>query len=263
MDKSIYWLGIFLSFFLSLFLAFGFEDITGLFAFHDPSVVAYNRHATYLFVLPLLLYIETSALVFFITALEGKTPIFGNKKFQYGQAPWAKDCFPLFDSRRKSLYVSPSEKSFRRSMIIVWTAGLFLCSLFAPFGFFGRDCLTQNNSIITYNVLNQEDSVAYTTDDYSHLTIQASYVPGYRASGYWEYEIKIRMKDGKLFRFSNRDFDWRKPHLQERCLNQMLDVKAFFPPDAISIKGEDKLEKLSDYLGLNEEQNQLLQELFR
>jgi len=263
LDKSIYWLGLILSFILSLFLAYCFEDITGVIAFHDPSVVAYDHHATYLFGMPMLLYFQTSALVFFITGLESKRPVFGNRKFRYGEAPWAKDCFPLFDPRRKKIYVRPSEKSFRRSMIILWTAGLFLCSLFAPLGFFGRDCLTQNNSIITYNVLNQEDPAAYTTADYSHLTIQAGYVSGYRSSGYWKYEIKIRMKDGKSFSFSNRDFDWRKPHLQERCLNQMLDIKAFFPPDTITIKGENKLEKVADYLGFNEEQTQLLQELFR
>lgn len=260
LDKSIYWLGLILSFFFSLLFAFCFEDITGVIAFHDPSVVAYNLHATFLFVIPLLMYIEISALVFFITALELKKPVFGNRKFRYGEAPWAKDCFPLFDPRRKNLHVRPSEKRFRRGMIIVWTAGLFLCSLFAPLGFFGRDCLTQNNSIITYNVLNQD--TAYTTDDYSHLTIQARHVR-YRSSDYWEYKINIRMKDEKSFAFSNRDFDWREPHDQERCLNQMLDIKAFFPPDAITIKGENNLEKLADYLGLNEEQNQLLQELFR
>lgn len=263
LDKGIYWVGLILSFILSLLFVFCFKDITGVIAFQDSSVVAYNSHASFLFVMPLPLYVEVSAMVFCFTALERKKPVFGNRKIQYGEAPWAKDCFPLFDSRRKSIYVRPSEKRFRRHMMIVWTVGLFLCSLFAPFGFFGRDCLTRNNSIITYNVLNQEDSTAYTTDDYSHLTIQAKHVSGYRSADYWKYELSIRMKDGKSFTFSNRDFDWREPHYQERCLNQMLDIKAFFPPDSITIEGEHNIEKVADYIGMNDEQNQLLQELFR
>lgn len=263
LDKSIYWVGLFLSFFLCLLFGYWLEDITGVIAFQDPSVVAYTSHASVLFGLPLPLYVEASAVVFCITALEMKKPVFGNKKIQYGEAPWAKDCFPLFDSRRKSLYARPSQKRFRRDMMIAWTAGLFLCSLFTPLGLFGRDCLTQNNSIITYNALNQEDSTAYTTDDYSHLTIQAVHVSGYRSADYWECEMTIRMKDGKSFSFSNRDFDWREPYDQEKWLNQMLGIKAFFTPDTITIKGENNIEKLADFIGMNDEQTQLIQELFR
>lgn len=262
LDKSIYWLGLLLSFLLSLLFGYCFEDITGIIAFQDSSVVAYKSHASFLFVMPVLLYVEISALVFCISALEGRKPIFGNRKIQYGEAPWAKDCFPLFDSRRKKIYIKPSEKSFRRHMIIMWSVGLLLCSLFAPLGFFGRDCLTQNNSIITYNMLNREELASYTTEDYSHLSIQAKYVSSYRSANYWKYEITIRMKDGESFTFSNRDFDWREPNYHERCLNKMLDIKTFFTPDTITIEGERNIEKVADYLGMNDEQKQLLLELF-
>ncbi len=263
LDKSIYWVGIILSFILSLLLIYCFEDVTGVIAFQDSTVVAYNSHASYLFVMPLLLYVEVSGMVFCVTALEGKKPVFKNRKTQYRKSPWAKDCYPSFDPRRKNIYVRPSEKRVRRRMRIIWTVGLLLCSLFVPFGFFGRDCLTRNNSIIAYNVLNQEDSTAYTTDDYSHLTIRAMHVSGYRSASYWTYEITIRLKDGKSFTFSNRDFDRREPHYQERCLNQMLDIKSFFTSDTITIKGKHTIEKVADYLGMNDEQNQLLQELFQ
>lgn len=62
------------------------------------------------------------------------------------------------------------------------------------------------------------------------------------------------MKDGKSFTFSNRDFDWREPNYQERCLNTMLDIKTHFTPDAITIKGEQHIEKVADYLGMSDEQ---------
>ena len=213
--------------------------------------------------MPLLLYIEISALVFCIMALEGKKPIFGNRKVQYGETPWSKVCFPLFDSRGKNIYVKPSRKRFRRDMMIVWIVGLFVCSLFAPLGFFGRDCLTTDNCIISYNVLNQEDSTPYTTDDFSNLTIQAKLVSGYRSADYWKYEVIIEMKDGKSFTFSNRDFDWRRDNYRELCLEKMLEIKSFFASDLITIKGEHNIKEVVDYLGLNDEQTQLLQELFR
>lgn len=263
LDKSIYWLGLLLSVIFALLFVFCFEDITNAIAFRDSLVVAYNSHASFLFVMPLLLYVEISALVFCIMALEGKKPIFGNRKVRYGETPWAKDCFPLFDSRRKNIYVKPSKKRFRRDMMIVWIVGLFVCSLFAPFGFFGRDCLTTDNCIISYNVLNQEDSSPYTTDEFSNLTIQAKHVSGYRSADYWKYEIKIEMKDGKCFTFSNRDFDWRKDNSRELCLEKMLEIKSFFASDLITIKGEQNIKEVVDYLGLNDEQTQLLQALFQ
>lgn len=262
LDKSIYWLGLFLSFILSLLFVYCLGSITDIIAFQDSSVVAYNSHVSFLFGMPVVLYVETSAFVFCIAALEGKKPIFGNKKIQYGETPWAKDWFPLFDSRRKQIYIKPSKKQFRRHMIIIWFVGLLLCSLFVPLGFFGRDCLTYNNSIITYNLLNQEELAPYTPEDYSHLNIQARYVVGYRMSDYWEYEITIGMKDGKSFTFSSGDFNRREPNYQERCLNKMLDIKTFFTPDAITIKGEHNIDEVADYLGMNDEQKQLLQELF-
>lgn len=263
LDKCIYWFILLLSFVFSLLLIFCFEDITTVIAFRNSSVVAYNNHASFLFVTPLLLYIEISALVFCITALDGKKPIFGNKKIQYGETPWAKDCFPLFDSRRKDFYVKPSKKRFRRDMMIVWIVGLFVCSALAPFGLFGRDCLTDNNCIISYNVLNQENSTSYTTADFSNLTIGATHVSDYRSADYWKYEITIKMKDGKTFTYSNRNFDWRKDDHRETCLEKMLEIKSFFTRDKITIKGEHNVEKVVNYLGLDDKQTILLQELFQ
>lgn len=34
----------------------------------------------------------------------------------------------------------------------------------------------------------------------------------------------------------------------------MLDIKTHFTPDAITIKGEQHIEKVADYLGMSDEQ---------
>lgn len=262
LDKSIYWIGFFLSFLFSLLLIYCFEDITNMIAFRDPAVVAFNSHLSFLFAAPVVLYFECSFAIIILIALDGRIPIFGNPKIQYGEVPWAKDCFPLFDSRRKKIYTRPSHKRFRRDMMILWSVGLILCSMIAPFAFFGRDCLTHDNSIISYSILNQKESAQYTPEDYSHLNIYAKHVSGHRTADYWEYGITVLMKNGKSFTFSNRDFDWREQNNQEICLNSMLDIKEFFEPDEITIEGKCDIAKVIDYIGLNDKQTQLLQELF-
>ena len=70
------------------------------------------------------------------------------------------------------------------------------------------------------------------------------------------------MKDNNRFSFSNRDFNWPKEHYMDSCLEKMLEIKALFTPEFISIKRGERVELVADSLGLNEEQEQLLQILF-
>lgn len=263
LDKCIYVLGLFLSLLATLAFIFGSLALTDYIAFQDEAVVASFSHASFLLVLPFLLYLEITGLVFCCSGLEGKTPIFGNRKVQYGQAPWAKDCFPLFDPRRKTLNVPPSRIRFRRQMLKIWLIGLLLCAMIAPFGLFSRDCLTRDNSIITYNLVNVPSSHPYTTQDYSRLTIQAKHVTGFRTSDYWKYEIKIQMTDGESFTFTHRNFERREPGSQVRCLKKMLSIKALFRPEETTIIGAEELDKVVDDLKLHGEEIDLLYELFR
>ncbi len=145
---------------------------------------------------------------------------------------------------------------------MIWAVGMVVCLLLVPLGLFGRDCLTEDNCIMSYNALNMRSSDSYTVDDFSHLTIRAKYVSGYRSRGYWKYEIEIEMSDGTSYIFSNRDFGVRESGLKERCLRKMLEIKALFPADSVKIIGANKLERVVDYLNLNEEQAELLRKLF-
>jgi hypothetical protein len=263
LDKFVYYVAIILSFVLSLIVVFLIRDIWSYIAFRDAFVIAYQNRASFLFILPILLYMEMSSLIFFITTLESKKPIFGNRKVKYGEAPWRKDYFPLFDPRRKKLYIKPSEKRFRRKIWTIWLVGLLICLLLAPLGLFGRDCLMDDNRVISYNMLNRQKSVAYTTDDYAQLTIIARFVSGYRSSDYWTYEICISMDDGKAFTFSDRDFDSNIADETERSLKKMLQIKSYFEADQISIKGAEHIDDVADYHNMNDHQKQLLLKLFQ
>jgi len=261
LDKSIYFLGIIFSFLGTLLLVFCFSDVQNMIAFNKPGTVAYTSNASTLFIFPLVLFLEGSALVVFISGWESKKPIFGSKKYKYGEYPFREDCIPLFRRKKYNLKKPPWEKKFQRQITMVWCIGLFLCACLIPFSLFGRNALYQDNCIEMINMVNQT-SETYTSDDFAHLTIKTKYVSGYRTADYWKYEIIIEMKDGKAFSFSNRDFDWRVSGSKDNCLDKMLEVKKIFNPDSITIKGANNIGEVSEFLGFDEQQNAKLKLLF-
>ena len=184
LDKSIYWAGFLVSLVFAGALYIFIFRLLDIIAFRDPSVIAYKSHGTHLFTIPFLLYLGSSPFIFIFFSLESRKPIFGSRKIRYGETPWEKDCFPIFDPRRNRVHILPSQKALRRRIALSWLIALLFTSLIAFFGLFGRVCLTQEHHIISYNAVNQESSVSYTPEDYSHLTLQTKYVTGYRSASY-------------------------------------------------------------------------------
>ena len=261
LDKSIYFLCIVFSFLGALSLVIFFDDIQDMIAFDKPQTVAYRTGAGYLFALPFMLFLETSALVLFISSWESKKPIFGSKKYKYGEYPFREDCFPLFSSKKRNQHKRPSQKKFVRQMTILWFSVLIVFSCLLPFSLFERYAMYQDNRIEKINLINKV-SDTYTTSDFSKLTIQAKYVSGYKTSDYWKYEITVEMKDGKTFSFSNRDFDLRLSGAKDNCLDKMLEIKSKFKPDSITVKGSENINEVSAFLKFNEQQQAKLQQLF-
>lgn len=261
LDKSIYFLCIIFSFLGALLLAFCFDDIQNMIAFSKAETIAYRSNASFLFVVPFMMFLEISALVVFIVGWESKKPIFGSKKYKYGEYPFREDCIPVFRQKKYNLKKTPSQKKFVRQMTALWCAGLLLFACLVPFSLFGRNALYQDNRIEKINMVNLTGDT-YTTDDFAHLTIKTQYVFGYRTADYWKYEITIEMKDGKNFSFSNRDFDWRVSGAKDICLDKMLEIKSLFDSKAITIKGAKNTDDVADFLGFNESQQAKLNELF-
>lgn len=261
LDKSIYFLCIIFSFLGALLLAFCFDDIQNMIAFSKAETIAYRSNASFLFAVPFMLFLEISALVVFISCWESKKPIFGSKKYKYGEYPFREDCIPLFHKKKYNPKKTPSQKEFMHQMTALWCVGLLLFACLIPFSLFGRNALYQDNRIEKINMANLTGDT-YTTDDFAYLTIKTQYVSGYRTADYWKYEITIEMKDGKDFSFSNRDFDWRVSGAKDICLDKMLEIKSLFDDEAITIKGSKNTDEVADYLGFNESQQTKLNELF-
>ena len=61
LDKSIYFLGIIFSFLGALLLAFCFDDIQNMIAFSKAETIAYRSNASFLFVVPFMMFLESVA----------------------------------------------------------------------------------------------------------------------------------------------------------------------------------------------------------
>lgn len=260
LDKILYWSAFFLSLPAALVPIFLFEDLQLLIAFRDPTVIARADHASNFLAMPLLFYVEMSICIYVIIALECKYAIFPSPRIQYGKDPWDKNFYPLLDRRRRSVLVNPEEQRLRRKRLSVWCVGLLLCLFLVPFSFFGRDCLHEDNSIVSHNAVNRV-SATYHEEDFSHLTLRTQYISK-RGGGYWTYEMVIEMHNGHSFVFSNRDFGEKGEAHKELSLAKMLEIKALFSPNAITCKGIDNVDKVADDRALNESQTRQLHLLF-
>lgn len=259
LDKTIYALACLLFFSAIIVSSFLFEDIRDRIAFRDPTVTAYAEHSSYLLILPLLLCVMLCIGIPLYAAWEKKAAIFGNPKVQYGKDPWDKNYFPLLDRRRRAIPATKSDQKLRRGIFSFCCIALLLCFLPALFSFYGRDCLHEDNIIVSHNAVNRV-SATYHAEDFAHLTLRTR-LAGSR-SNYRTYEMVIKMHDGRTFVFSDRDFGEKGEAHKELSLAKMLEVKALFSPDAITYKGAEKVDKIAEDRGLNESQIRQLHQLF-
>ena len=230
-------------------------------AFNKLETIAYRSNASFVLAIPFIVFLEISAIIFFVSGWKSKKPIFGSKKYKYGEYPFREDCIPLFHRKKYNFKKTHSQKKFGHQMTALWCAGLLLLACLIPFSLFGRYILCQDNHIEKINMVNLTGAT-YTTDDFAHLTIKTQYVSGYRTADHWEYEITIEMKDGKNFSFSDQDFDWRVSSAKDICLNKMLEIKSLFNPETITIKGAENTDEVADDLGFNESQRTKINKLF-
>ena len=263
LDKSIYLLGILLSFSVAIALLLGLDAIRRLIAYQTEGTLAWESLANSLFSLPFILALEISAFCLIIGGWEGKQPIFGSKKIRYGEHPYERNCFPLFSKKRRLIKKNPSHQKFTQKLILLWLTVMILLACLIPLSLFSREVLYQDNHIERINMFNHVTE-AYTADDFEHLTIRANYALYLRKPGSsgWKYSIELKMKDGTTFHFSQRNFDGAYQNSRDACLDKMLDLKSRLSPENITIEGADNVDAISEEYRLNEEQYAKLCKLF-
>lgn len=256
-DKFFYIAAIVFSVVFSFALIAAFGLLRDEIAFSDPDTVAFSSHSIELFEIPFILFVMSSAITFFGSKMADRKAVFGNKKVEYGKEPWDKSVYPFFDKRRKTLYVKPSAKRFSKWVISVWLIALCVTLLLLPLSFFGRDSLKQNDNVVSHNLFGVKSDKAYTAADFSSLTIMTRFDRHPGGWGRWEFAVKIKMSDGRVFDFNNYDF-----HGNDNALEKMLEIKSRFAPDKITFIGSENINETAKSCMLNEEQTTLLKEIF-
>ena len=262
LDTTIYYLCIFLSIFLGFSIFICFYLSRSAIALSDESVIAYTADKGFLWVLPFMLTLTVSLLGLFSGGLTDHMPIFGNKKINYGEHPWAYDCYPLFDKRRKK-YRKPSAKRLHRKIITILCIVILISLCFVPLGLFKRDCLNTDNSITSYNSFNKKSDIVYTQEDFSHLTIDAYYYKNTHRNWVanlifprkYSFRLEIKTADGNSFTFKYGDFD-------NKSLDKMLEIKSLFDADSVTVTDADDVDKTIESLNLTSQEAEKLNQLF-
>ncbi len=262
LDKLIYFSLIILTFLTVVGAIFFIEDIQRIIAFNTPSTLAYKASSSLVFALPFLFYLELTFLILIINGLTYRIPFFGSKKINYGQYPFKKDCIPLFRAKKYNYTVNPFRKKSRKRLLFLWCVVLAVLSLLLPLSLFGRSTLSERGVVNKYNAVNISTE-KYNPDEFSSLTVRARHVLGFKSGDYYVYEIIITMKDGEKYTFSNKDFYNGTKRSDDFTLDKMLEIKARFDENKITVEGRDELSALSKHLKLSTAQTEKLNLLFQ
>ena len=112
---------------------------------------------------------------------------------------------------------------------------------------------------MVYDTFNQQTAELSIPEDCTELTIEAErYRSGKYGSIKWRYGITLLDAEGTEYYFSSDSFRGN----QSEILKTMLQIKAFFFPESIEIKGVDQLENVIDFYKLSSEESAMLLELF-
>lgn len=240
LDRGIYaagcglccavWLGLsFLSYFLG--------EVA---AARDASVIAYTRGASSVLCLPWALYLCLPLFLWLRGKWESKQPIFGTWKYHYGKAPWAADCFPLFDERRRHCKRprTQAQRKERAFWLRLWLCGFVLATALACMSVYGRVCMRADHTIAAYSVFDQEKAF-YSPDAFAKLEVSVYVRKYYIGSRSWAYQVVITTQEGRVVHFACSDFVCRDgENTDDLALDRMQEIKALFPPEVITIKGK-------------------------
>ena len=258
-DKAIYFVLVLLLLAGIVLFIWLVGAIQARIAYQDPMVLAFQGRLAYLWLIPFFAHLVLGCAIPLTVAHEEGQPIFGNKSITYGERPWQKDLFPLLGPQHRKIERPPYAKRMRRVFWIAWVAGLILVLLATALCLYRRNTLRSDKTIVVYDTFNQQTAELSIPEDCTELTIEAErYRSGKYGSIKWRYGITLLDAEGTEYYFSSDSFRGN----QSEILKTMLQIKAFFFPESIEIKGVDQLENVIDFYKLSSEESAMLLELF-
>lgn len=219
----------------------------------DKTVMLSCSRWTLLFLLPVWLLTFLPLLNFFVTGLNEKKPIFGNKNVNYFSTTRYSKAEFLF--KKKS---NPKDKTIKVTVALVLVVVIVICT---AFGLLGRNSIDNNGKIKVYSVFNTVKK-EYSTDSISNVAIEIGeeYLRYHTIPMCW---VRVETKNGKNFNFSLSDAHWTKININEKIAN-ISTLKNVFDSKNVSVTvtGEEYIDELIEYYELTETERKLLKGLF-
>lgn len=215
-------------------IVLGVLTLQDVIAFRESAVIAYATQASIFFAFPFLLYLTVTLVAVISSRYNDRVPLFAPRR-----------------EKRKS--------GGGRIGLSLWCAGFLLTLCFVPLSLFGRKCMTEEGSFVTYNSFNREVGATHGKSDVSEIVLRTYYNGrGRRSIGKWSYRMVFKMNDEKSFSFDPHNFRWEG----EEKLENLILIRDSFSSAHIAVEGADRLDEVIDDMNMDEREAALLRELF-
>lgn len=262
-DKLIYWTIMVLLVASYFLLMFGTLYLRNKMAFADEAVIAVEENAS-------LFWLAVPWFTWFILTFipwvywyQERMPIFGRRNFKYGPPAWPR-VYPLFMKNKPPVWVSERKKKEKKQRAIFLLVVLLLSFIPYPWSLYGRDCLRDDGSIVQYNMFNRQIR-EFRSGEIAEIEIRTfKYSTGgqYNWKSCWGVEMVFKTDSGKKYCFDSREFRSDREAEIEYWLSWMLQIKGRYDPELIRYDGVKHLKSVIAYQSLNQEEVQLLYQLF-
>lgn len=229
-------------------------------AFSDPTVMAAHERGSLLWLSVPLMTVLLMTFIPWIQLYQARRPIFGRKDIRYGPPQWAK-VYPLFMKNKPAVWVSEREKKSRRRTAALLLVLLMVGFIPFPWTLYGRNCLRRDGSCVQYNSFDRLEK-EFASEEISAVEIRTGRYSSGRYTTRWGVQMRLTTDSGEEFLFEHHDFRGDTQDGTLCWLNGMLEAKACYDPQIIRFDGVEKLERVIADQQLDQEQIELLYQLF-
>ncbi len=169
----------------------------------------------------LLAVLLVCTITLYIKGFIERNPIFGDKTIAYGEYPWPKNLYPIFDRRRKTHRINVENRRFWRCYVTIMCLILIFVFIISGPVICRRICFEDNGDVNAYNSL--APISRYNVDDYERAEFEI-YKHTHRFNSYWSYELTVVCSDGRSYSFAREDM--KEP---AKALETVLRIKNMLP----------------------------------
>jgi len=255
LDKGIYIALIIILLFLSAALAIDWSYWAAKFSDTWVEPVALQRDGgDFIAVWFGVIVCDVCAFALHAKGIGLRTPIFGNSAVNYGEYPWPRSLYPIFDKRRRMHPVEAEKKRFWRGFATVICLMLAVAFVFSWPVICRRADLAGDGSISAYNTFAKVSR--YCPEDYEKAEFEI-YEHTRRYSSYLSYRINVYCADGLSYTFIRGNM--KEP---AEALKTALELKQLLSEDKFLLFNHAFLERLISEENIVGAEEALLRELF-